>query len=74
MYLHRHAKCEHLVVILSGRIVGDDHPVGDDHSGVVRRAREEAHRVARIHHEGLLLRHGKQVVQGKPELKSQVPL
>ena len=70
-HLHGYSQGKHLIVILPRRVVRDDHAIGDDHPRAVRRAREEAHGVARIHDQGLLLGHGEEVVKGEPELKTK---
>ena len=55
--VHRNALCVHLLVLFLRGVVGDHHAVCDDDARGVLVAREEPHRVSRVHAEGLGVRH-----------------
>ena len=55
--LHGNAEGEHLIVVVAGRVIGNDHSVGDDQSGSVARAGEQTERMARVEHQRLFIRH-----------------
>ena len=51
-------------MVLAG-VVGDDHAVGDDHSGCVLMAGKESHRQTGIHGQGLLVGHLREILHGE---------
>lgn len=63
-----HTQGRQLVVLLTAGVVGNDHPVGQDHSWRVRARREQAHGVTRVQDQGLVAAHVRQVLHGQQVL------
>ena len=64
-----HAQGVELLPVVGLRVVRDDHAVGDDHPRGILVAREEAQRMAGVHHERLLVRHRGEVLHHEAVLR-----
>ena len=64
-----HAQGVELLPVVGLRVVRDDHAVGDDHARRVLVGREQAQRMARVHHERLLVRHRGKILHHKAILR-----